>query len=130
MSLFFGILKKNGCFTLNLQNKTENTFVQQVLEYIADNYSKEITSTNVSSIFYMNHSYFCRKFKKAFSCCFSDYILAYRLEKAKIYLRTTNLNITEIAFRTGFNGCSYFSKTFKEQFGLSPLSYRKSNLYK
>lgn len=127
MCLIFGILKKNGCFFSNLQNKNENLFAQKVFDYIAENYSTRISSTNVAGKFYMNNSYFCRVFKKTFGCSFSDYVLTYRLDKAKIFLNTTNLGVTDIAFMCGFNGCSYFSKSFRERFGSSPLAYRKNN---
>lgn len=125
MSVLFGKLKREGYFTTNLRDKTENTFAKRVLDYINESYSTLITSNAAASALYMNNSYFCRLFKKTFGCCFSDYVLAYRLEKAKVYLTNTNLSATEIAFRIGFNGCSYFGKTFKARFGLSPISYRK-----
>ena len=126
MSIIFGLLKKNGYFFSTLQNKNENTFAQEVFDYIANNYGSHITSTDIAVNLYMNNSYFCRLFKKTFGSCFSDYLLSYRLEKAKAYLNTTNLGITEIAFRCGFNGCSYFGKAFRERFGTSPLAYRKN----
>lgn len=125
MSLLFASLKQNRCFVSKLHSKAEKTFAQRVMDYIADNYQAKITSTQMAAAFYMNNSYFCRIFKKTFGCCFSDYVLAYRLEKAKIYLINTSLSVTEIAFRTGFNSCSYFGKAFRERFGCSPISYRK-----
>ena len=124
MSVLFGVLKRNGCFTSGINRSPENTFAQRVMDYIAENYHT-LTSTQVAVAFYMNNSYFCRTFKKNFGYCFSDYVLAYRLEKAKIFLCNTRLSITEIAFRTGFNSCSYFGKAFRERFGLPPLAYRK-----
>ena len=126
ISLIFGILKRNGCFFSTLKNENDNTFAQKVMDYIASNYSTQLSSTDIAVDFYINNSYFCRLFKKTFGCCFSDYVLTYRLEKAKILLNTTNYGVTEIAFRCGFNGCSYFGKAFRERFGTSPLAYRKS----
>ena len=126
MSIIFGILKSNGCFFSNLKSENENSFAQKVIDYISDNYATLLSSTDIANSLYMNNSYFCRLFKQTFGCCFSDYILTYRLEKAKIYLNTTNLSVTEIAFRCGFNSCSYFGKAFREKFGTSPLVYRKS----
>ncbi len=126
ISLLFCHLKKGAYFTPNLQNRAKNSFAQNVMNYITVHYPTVITSRTVADSFYMDNSYFCRLFKKSFGCCFADYVLAYRLEKAKIHLTNTNLPITEIAFQTGFNSCSYFDKTFKARFGLSPLAYRKS----
>ena len=126
MSLIFGLLKRNGCFFSKLKNENENTFAQKVMDHISNNYAMQLSSTDIAVSFYMNNSYFCRLFKKTFGCCFSDYVLTYRLEKAKIYLNTTSLGITDIAFCCGFNSCSYFGKAFRERFGTSPLAYRKN----
>lgn len=128
MSLVFGCLKRQGYFSSNLQIKNKIEFAQKTMNYITDHYGEPITSTSAASALYMNNSYFCRKFKQAFGGCFSDYLLIYRLEKAKIYLSTTSDPITEISFRVGFGSCSYFSKAFKEHFGITPLAYRKSVL--
>ena len=125
MSQIFGILKRNECFKSNLNTKTTNVFAKEAMKYISENYSSQISSTNAAAAFYMNNSYFCRCFKKIFGCCFSDYLLSFRLEKAKIYLSDTADSVTDVAFRTGFCGCSYFCKMFKKKFGVSPLAYRK-----
>ena len=128
MSLIFSALKGGGYVSEAEASRARNTFAQRVMDYISDNYSEQLTSTRVADALYMNNSYFCRLFKKTFGCCFSDYLLAYRLEKAKTLLINTNFSITEISFNTGFNSCSYFGKTFRERFSLSPLSYRKANV--
>ena len=127
MSLIFASLKAGGYFEATVSVKSENTFAQNVMDYIADNYMSQITSKGISDALYMNNSYFCRAFKKTFGYCFSEYLLAYRLEKAKVYLINTNLSVTDISFKMGFNSCSYFGKVFRERFGISPLSYRKVN---
>ena len=125
MSLIFALIKKGGYFTSTGEKHVRNAFAQRVLDYISESYSRDITSTSVAEALYMNNSYFCRTFKKTFGCCFSDYLLAYRLEKARTCLVNTNLSVTEISLGTGFNSCSYFGKAFKERFGASPLAYRK-----
>ena len=127
MSMLVGCLKEHGYFTSELMNKAENNFAQRVMSYISENYSLPITSSTVATSLYMNNSYFCRRFKKAFGCRFSDYLQAYRLEKSRLSLANSSDSITDIAFRTGFSGCSYFSKIFKEHFEISPLAYRKKH---
>lgn len=124
MSMIFGTLKKNGLFSSDINDEARSDFAERALGYIAANYSEPITSASAAEYLYMNNSYFCRIFKRSFGCCFSNYVLAYRLEKAKMYLRNTEDKVTEISFKLGFNGCSYFAKAFKERFGVSPLTYR------
>ena len=56
----------------------------------------------------------------------NEYIMSIRLKKS-IYLleKHPELNISDIAFQTGFNEPAYFSKCFKNTFGETPLNYRK-----
>ena len=51
-----------------------------------------------------------------------------RIERAKRLLEDNNLNISEVAFKTGFNSAAYFSRTFKTDVGLSPSQYRNKNI--
>jgi AraC-like DNA-binding protein len=58
----------------------------------------------------------------------NDFILNIRLKTAATMLTTENdLNISDITYRLGFSTPRYFSKCFKELFGISPLNYRKTN---
>lgn len=125
MHLFFGVLKQNDCFASTKNSKSSHGFAQRVIDHISGHYATPISSTSTADALYMNNSYFCRLFKREFGCRFSDYLLAYRLEKAKALLEGTGLTVTEIAFQCGFNGCSYFGKAFRERFGMTPLAYRK-----
>ena len=127
MSLMFGILKKNGVFAHSLHIKKENDFGKNIIAYIAENYSSKLTSRDAAEAFFMNGSYFCRLFKKTFDCCFSEYLLAYRIEKARVFLINTSMSVSQIAFETGFNSSSYFGKAFKERYGVTPNKYREQN---
>lgn len=126
LSLLFGLLKKNEPSVPNPKQggKAEENFGQTVLTYLAENYAFPITSHELAGVLYLDYSYFCRLFKKVFGLCFSAYLLAYRLEKAGLMLLNTQKSVSEIAFSVGFNGCSYFSETFKARYGLSPRDYR------
>jgi AraC-like DNA-binding protein len=125
MSLLIGCLKEQGVFTSDINGKDEMKFAQKVMSYILNNYSSHITSNDAAQNLYMSTSYFCRVFKKAFGCSFSEYVLTFRLEKAKMLLCNTNDSVIEISLKTGFNSCSYFSKMYKSYFGVSPLTYRR-----
>ena len=55
----------------------------------------------------------------------SMFVRAIRLQKAKTLLRTTQLNISEIAYEVGFSDPAFFSRVFREEFGMSPTEYRE-----
>ena len=62
-------------------------------------------------------------FNQLYKKSVNNYIKDVRLEKAKELMEVTDLNITEITYRIGINSRSYFSKLFKEKFGLTPTMY-------
>jgi AraC-like DNA-binding protein len=55
-----------------------------------------------------------------------DFIRQMRLKYAAGILRESDRNVSETAYLTGFNDVKYFSKCFKEMFGISPKEYRKA----
>ena len=54
-----------------------------------------------------------------------ELIKEFRLSHAAELLKTTNLNITEVAFRSGFKDPGYFGKCFRKRYGMSPREYVK-----
>ncbi len=53
-----------------------------------------------------------------------EFIRVMRLKRATQYLRESQLTVAEIAYKLGFNNPKYFSKYFKEEFGISPSEYQ------
>lgn len=52
-----------------------------------------------------------------------EYIMNVRIEKAKEFMEKSDLNISEITYKIGINSRSYFSKVFKERYGMTPKQY-------
>lgn len=88
-------------------------------------YSK-ITVRDLSVLANMTLPTFNRRFYEIFQDTPANYIKTQRLERAKELLRVSTLSISEIAFQTGFNDVPHFSRSFKRQFRVSPVSYRES----
>lgn len=124
MTLFLGKAKADGIISGNI--KAKNDFCHQVFKYIDENYKENITSAVAAEELYMNINYFCRKFKMHFGHCFTDYLCMHRIEKSKVLLRGSQLPISEIASRVGFNSFSYYSKMFREYVGMTPSEYRRA----
>ena len=58
----------------------------------------------------------------------NDFIVNIKLKKAAFWLNNNpELNISDITYKLGFSSPKYFSKCFKEQFGLTPSAYRKND---
>jgi AraC family transcriptional regulator, exoenzyme S synthesis regulatory protein ExsA len=69
-------------------------------------------------------------FKREFSVVYNNtpasYIRDRRLEKAAELLVHTDLSVTEVCYRLGFNEAAHFSRLFKTKYQLSPIHYRKN----
>ena len=66
-------------------------------------------------------------FNRFYNVSVNEFIRNYRMEKAKELLLNTDLNITEITYKIGINSRSYFSKLFKEKYGMSPKVFQSKN---
>lgn len=66
-----------------------------------------------------------RKFKALNGRTLHDYIRFYRLTRARELLLSTRLNVSEVAYKTGFTNVSHFSRIFAEEFGTQPRDSRK-----
>ncbi len=101
--------------------------LKNVLSYIRSNYDKQISLEEISEIAGMSPKYFCAFFKKMTLKTPTEYLKTYRIEKASRKLLNTDMNVTDIAYSSGFNDLSYFIKTFKEIKGTTPLKFREQN---
>lgn len=97
----------------------------KILSYINDNYKSQAIVSELSSKLFFSRNYISALFKKDTGTTISRYITEVRLCKAKQLLLGTSLSISEIALDTGYFDISHFSRVFKEEYGDSPLEYRK-----
>ncbi len=72
----------------------------------------------------MGYSKFRKLFKEETGISPHQYYLNLRINRAKSLLQTTDLNVNEVAFQSGFESEYYFSKFFKKKVNLSPTEYR------
>ena len=72
----------------------------------------------------MGRTIFYKKIKGITNYSPNEYLRIIRLKKAAELLKTTELNVSEIAYKVGFNDPDYFSKCFKDLFGVRPTQFR------
>lgn len=101
--------------------------VYQVIKYIEQNYSDNISLEEIAKYVHMNRSYISHLFKKETGENIYTYLLMYRLEKAKNMLLENKESIQEISYKVGIPDSAYFSKLFKKHMGMAPLEFRKMN---
>ena len=97
-----------------------------VLEYINDNYNKDLKLEQVSDKFGFNPSYFSRMFKKTLGSGYTDYLAFVRICQAENLLRNTDMSVIDVALEVGFSSVSYFNRVFKKHKNCSPTLYKKA----
>lgn len=101
--------------------------IQSALDYIRNNYHRDITLEEISKKVGLSKYYFSHLFSNEIGENFSSYLSQYRLNRAsQLLLDNRKENISEIAYKVGFNDPNYFARAFKEKFDLSPSKYRNS----
>ena len=73
----------------------------------------------------LSPAYFSVLFKKTEGEGFARYLINVRIEQAKILLRESNLPVTEICRRVGYNDLKNFTQTFEKVTEVKPSTYRK-----
>ena len=101
--------------------------VGEVMRYINGHHTEKLSTRELADTFGFSLSYFCRYFKEATGTTVLEYINAIRLSHACRLLQQTDLPITAVAERVGFNGVNYFVRQFHEYMNCSPLQFRKSH---
>lgn len=100
--------------------------MQSAIAYIQANYSQDFNMAVVSNEVSMNYSLFSIAFKEYTGTNFVNYLKEIRMEKAKEYLQTSEMKISEISQKVGYENEKHFMKLFKVMYGISPTEYRKS----
>lgn len=84
-----------------------------------------ITIEKMAALSDMSLSKFKREFYKIYKDTPASYLRKRRLNKAAELLKLTDMNISEIAYETGYSDPNYFSKAFHQTYQASPIHYRK-----
>ena len=105
----------------------EDAFIGELQATIEDHLDDEnFGIPEICSVIGMSRSQLHLKIKALTNRSTSHYIRGFRLMRAREMFRTTDLNVTEVAFEVGFRDVAYFSRSFSAEFGLPPRDYLKT----
>lgn len=97
-------------------------------DYIDGHFMEELTVEALAERSHMSVSGFAHQFKKFFGFPPIQYIIRRRIGEAQTLLMTSDLSITEVSVRVGYDNISYFNNQFKRFAGMSPQNYRKAKV--
>lgn len=119
------ILKKALNMRENAASNKYGDIVNDVMEYIDENYSNEELSLNtIASFVKYSPNHLSTVFSQKTGQTFIKYLTDYRLDKAKELLKCSSMRSSEIALEVGYKDPHYFSYIFKKAVGMTPTQYR------
>jgi AraC-type DNA-binding domain-containing proteins len=113
--------------TFNKQDdSSESRRIQKVINFLNNNYQKEIRLVDVANHVNMSEVSFSRFMKKRTGKNYIEYLNDLRLGIASRYLVDTSKTIAEISYECGFNNLSNFNRIFKKRKGYTPKEFREN----
>ncbi len=106
--------------------QSENQYVAETLIFLNNNITSKLHIAQVCQEIGIGRSRLQQLFNDEFGCGVIDYFNKLKSVAAKNLLRSTTLNINTIADKLGFTSATYFSRHFKNTFGITPTQYRKA----
>ena len=102
--------------------------LKMALEYIYQHSREGITVKELTSILGVSRRSLESKFKRYLNSTPAAHIRMLQLQSVAKFLRNTNMSISEIAKRTGYDYPEVLMRTFKREYGLTPMQFRNSGL--
>lgn len=114
------------CYTNTLENNIDDAISHSII-FMKKNLNEILTIEALANQACYSVSRYSELFKQKTGYSPIQYFIRLKIQKSCEYLHFTNLNIKEIAKEVGFDDPYYFSRSFKNQIGLSPMQYKKLN---
>ncbi len=107
----------------------DSKLAASVIEYIRTHWQEELTLTSLSDRFSISSSHLSRLFKQVTGENLSVFVIQFKLEKAAELLVTrSDLSVKNIGELLGYYSSAYFTKLFKDHYGVTPSQYRRQHL--
>lgn len=100
--------------------------IQIVLNYINQHFREDITLTKVAKELGFHPNRLSTFFNEKIGCSFISHVKALRIENARHLLKASRYSVNEIRVLSGFQSNRTFFRCFQEEFGMTPVEYRKS----
>ena len=100
--------------------------IRNVITYVEDHFREPVSLHDIAGHLGLGKEYFCRFFKKNMGISFLQYVNEVRVSHIYQDLIRTDAPVSELAEKNGFSNQKLFNRTFKEIYGCTPSSVRKS----
>lgn len=109
------------------ENISPEEVVEIIKQYVDSNYCQNFKITMFEEKYFFSITYLTKLFHARYGYTIYEYVLKLRMERAKELLEKPDIKILDIAERLGYKDNHYFSKAFRNYYGISPSQYRKKS---
>ncbi|HWN09280.1 MAG TPA: AraC family transcriptional regulator [Pyrinomonadaceae bacterium] len=98
--------------------------LSHVMSLIAESYESDLSLADLAEVAGMSTFHFAREFKRSTGTTPHQYLIKFRVDRAKAMLSGTEMPLVEVSSRSGFSHQSHFTRLFRRLTGTTPQSYR------
>lgn len=102
-----------------------DSFTESLRKILEDNFHYNLGLNEYAKMCGRSLSAFKRDFEEHFKTTPGRWLLERKLQQAQLLLDTSSKSVSEIAFESGFENASHFSRSFRQRYGKSPANYRQ-----
>lgn len=110
----------------SVRDQKENPAIEKVVDYIDQHLNEDLSLDILAQVADVSTFYLSKLFKEEKSENLNNFVTNKRLEKARQLLNETQYSVKEITAYIGYNDQNYFSRLFKNKFGVSPTEFRNN----
>ena len=103
----------------------ESEVIQKAVVYMNTHFQENPKMSAIAEMCHLNENYFCRLFKNSVGMSYKEYLKKLKLDYAMKLIHNTNLSITDIAEKCGYETQSHFNREFKACYQQTPTSLRR-----
>ena len=124
--LQYDFLNSSPVASTPMQQRFENELLNEIILYINDMIYEQLTIEDICTKFSISRSSLQTLFKHNVGVAPKQYISDIKLKKSKLLIKENTYTISEVSRMLGFNSIHYFSRKFKQQYGITPTDYAKT----
>lgn len=124
---FYALLQiiKDGTKAVRKKGKQQHYYTDKIKRYIEYRYAEEVKVSELAAHCGLNRSYMTKCFTEDTGISPKEYLIQYRITKAKELLAGADLPVSNVAYAVGYSDPLAFSKIFKSREGMSPIEFKE-----
>ncbi|MBR6643303.1 MAG: AraC family transcriptional regulator [Lachnospiraceae bacterium] len=119
------VIQNNSAKTEQNKTRPQQDYIEQMKRYIEYRYAEDVKISELAQHCGLNRSYMTKCFTESVGISPKEYLVQYRIRKAKELLAKEELSVSNVAYTVGYSDPLAFSKMFRKKEGVSPLEFRE-----